>query len=117
MLGFAVNEDNDIYLDRNKNIAFVRDMDALKIAVESAIKTNYGEIRLNTQKGVPYFSTIFQAHPDIELWKTYVKEAVLNIENVLSVAYFKTYIDYKTSLLKYAIVIETVYGQEEISNV
>ena len=44
-----------------------------------------------------------------------MKQAILNVPKVLSISYFKTYIDYQKSVLKYAVVINTEYGQEEIN--
>lgn len=115
MTGIDVNETNDIYLDSNGNLALCKDIQAVKVAVSCATKTNYGEIVLDTQAGIPYFETIFTAHPDIELWKTYMKEAILKVPKVIGINAFKTYIDYQKSLLKYAVIINTEYGTEEIN--
>lgn len=115
MTGIDLNENNDIYVDSNGNLALCRDIEAVKIAVSCATKTNYGEIVLNTTLGVPYFETIFTAHPDIELWKSYMKEAIMSIPKVLGITAFKTYIDYQKSLLKYAVVINTEYGEAKLN--
>ena len=115
MQGLALNEHNDIFLDSTGNLAIVKDLQAVKTAVLCATQTNYGELPLNTQKGIPYFETILTAHPDIDLWKRYMQKAILSIPQVLSIVYFKTYRDYKDSLFKYAVVINTEYGQEEIN--
>ena len=115
MTGIALDDNNDIFLDSNGNLALCKDIEAVKTAVSCATKTNYGEIVLNTNLGVPYFTTIFTAHPDIELWKSYMQEAILSIPKVLGIPYFKTYIDYQKSLLKYAVVISTEYGEAEIN--
>lgn len=115
MTGIALDENNDIYLDNQGNLALCKDIEAVKTAVSCETKTNYGEIILNTTKGIPYFETIFVAHPDIELWKSYMREAILAIPKVLGISDFKTYIDYQKSLLKYAVVINTEYGTEEIN--
>lgn len=115
MTGFDLNSTNDIYLDTDGNLALVQDIEAVKIAVSCETKTNYGELQLNTTAGIPYFDTVFTAHPDIELWKSYMKDTILKVPKVLTISNFKTYIDYKTSVLKYAIVINTEYGQGEIN--
>ena len=115
MTGIALDETNDIYIDENKNLALCRDIEAVKTSVSCATKTNHGEIVLNTNLGIPYFETIFTAHPDIELWKSYMKEAILAVPKVLGILAFKTYIDYQKSLLKYTVVINTEYGTEEIN--
>lgn len=115
MTGIALDDNNDIFLDNNGNLALCRDIEAVKTAVSCETKTNYGEVILNTNLGVPYFETIFTAHPDIELWKSYMKEAILRVPKVLGILAFKTYIDYQKSLLKYTVVINTEYGTEEIN--
>lgn len=115
MTGIDVNENNDIFLDSNGNIALCKDIEAVKVSVSCATKTNYGEIVLDTNLGVPYFETIFVAHPDIELWKSYMKQAILAVPKVLGITAFKTYIDYQKSLLKYTVLINTEYGQGEIN--
>lgn len=115
MTGIALDETNDIYIDSNGNLVLCKDIEAVKTAVSCATKTNYGEVILNTNLGIPYFETIFTAHPDIELWKSYMKETILRIPKVLGIIAFKTYIDYQKSLLRYAVVINTEYGTEEIN--
>lgn len=114
MTGIALDETHDIFLDSEGNLALVRNIEAVKTAVDCVTKTNYGEIVLNTRLGIPYFTTIFTAHPDIELWKSYMKEAILSVPKVLGISYFKTYIE--KSLLKYAVVINTEYGEAEIND-
>ena len=115
MTGIALDDNHDIYLDNQGNIALVKDIEAVKTAVDCATKTKYDEIVLDTRSGIPFFETIFTAHPDIELWKSYMKEAILRIPKVLGITAFKTYIDYQKSLLKYAVVINTEYGEAEIN--
>lgn len=115
MTGIALDETNDIYLDSEGNLALCKDIEAVKTAVSCATKTNYGEIVLNTRLGIPYFETIFTAHPDIELWKSYMKEAILSVPKVLGIVAFKTNEYRKDKVLKYAVVINTEYGTEEIN--
>lgn len=113
MQTIALNENNDIYLDISGNLALVRDIEAVEQVVSCEIRTNYGEIVLNTRLGIPYFETLFVAHPDIELWKSYVAETILRINKVLGIQYFKTYID--KAILKYVVVINTEYGEGELN--
>lgn len=115
MTGIGLDENNDIYLDKYKNLALVQDIEAVKTSVSCATKTNYGEIVLDTRLGIPYFETIFTAHPDIELWKNYMKEAILSVPKVIGISYFKTDVDNSKGLLTYAAIINTEYGQEEIN--
>lgn len=111
----ALNSNNDIYVDVSGNLAMAKDLEAVITSVSCETKTNYGEVVLDTTKGVPYFTTIFVAHPDIDLWKSYMEQAILQVPKVLSIEYFKTFIDYDNSLLKYVAVINTEYGEGEIN--
>lgn len=116
MTGIALDETtNDIYLDNEGNLALCKDIEAVKTAVSCATKTNYGEIVLNTRLGIPYFETIFTAHPDIELWKSYMKKAILSIPKVLGIVAFKTNEYRKDKVLKYVAVINTEFGEAEIN--
>lgn len=115
MTSIDLNENNDIYVDSNGNLALCRDIQAVKVSVSCGTKTNFGEIVLNTNLGIPYFETIFTAHPDIELWKAYMKEAIMRVPKVLSIVAFKHIIDYQKSLLRYTVVINTEYGTEVIN--
>lgn len=115
MTGFDIDENNDIFLDDNGNLALVKDRESVKVAVLCQTRTNYGEIVLNTRAGIPYFETIFAEHPDIELWKKYMKDTILAIPKVVGISDFKTYIDYGKHLMTYAIIINTEYGLEVIN--
>lgn len=113
MTGIALDDNNDIFLDKSGNLALCKDIEAVKTAVSCQTKTNYGEVILNTTAGIPYFETIFTAHPDIELWKAYMQETILKVPKVLSISYFETTIE--KSVLHYAVVINTEYGTEVIN--
>lgn len=115
MTGIALDDNNDIFLDENRNIALCRDIEAVKTSVSCATKTNYGEIVLNTRLGIPFFETIFTAHPDIDLWMSFMKQAILSIPKVLGIIAFKTNEYRKDKVLKYAVVINTEYGEAEIN--
>ena len=113
MTGIDLNENNDIYIDSNGNLALCKDIEAVKNSVLCSCRTNYGEIVLDTRKGIPYFETIFTAHPDIELWKSYMKQTILSVPKVLGIVAFKHIIE--KQILKYTVVISTEYGTEEIN--
>ena len=113
MTGIALDNSNDIFIDKEGKLALCKDIEAVTTSVNCAMRTNYGEIVLDTTFGVPYFETIFTAHPDIDLWTSFVKKCIMQVPKVLDIPIFKTYIEKK--LLKYTIVINTEYGQEAIN--
>lgn len=115
MTGIALDDNHDIYLDKEGNLALCKDIEAVKTSVDCATKTNYGEIVLNTRLGIPFFETIFTAHPDIDLWMNFMKQAILSIPKVLGIIAFKTNEYRKDKVLKYAVVINTEYGEAEIN--
>ena len=59
MTGIDLDNNNDIYVDSFGNLALCKDINAVKVSVSCATKTNYGEIVLDTRAGIPYFETIF----------------------------------------------------------
>lgn len=104
---------NDIGVDSLGNIATKRDAEALANIVYNVDKTNLGECPLNTTLGTDYFGTIFNAHPDLNGFRTQNVEQTEQLEGVLSVQDFTTKIsndDGKLSLA-YEKVIITEYGE------
>ena len=113
MIGLDLNNNNDIYIDVSGNLALVQNINAVKISISCATKTTYGEIPLNTKLGIPYFATIFTAHPDVDLWESYMKDTINNLPDIVSVEYFTTNIS--KGILTYTTLILSKYGEVSIN--
>ena len=106
----AIKHYNDLYLDELGNIAMVSDLEALKNVIENVLRTQLGELQLNTQKGIPYFQTIFSHQTNVQYWKAYMVEAIENIDNVIRCESFEIDINNEKNLLTYNSTIKTIYG-------
>lgn len=112
-LTIAVNEDNDIYLV-NGDIAMADGKDARAQIISAALRTRRGELQLDTERGVPYFETIFQSGSryNIQLWEAYVRKTVSEFDFVKSISSFVYDIDYKTGIIRYTLVVEGTDGAQ-----
>lgn len=109
MLSIATDENNDIYLDEFGNIATVSDLDAVAQVCRNTILVNLGELQYNTAEGIPYFQTVFNDPPNIELFQNAVIEALQKVEGVSAVKSFEYSTD--QGVLHYTAVIQTIYGE------
>ena len=112
-LTIAVNDDNDIYLV-NGDIAMADGKDARAQIISAALRTRRGELQLDTERGVPYFETIFQSgsHYNIQLWEAYVRKTVSEFDFVKSISSFDYDIDYKIGIIRYTLVVEGTDGTQ-----
>lgn len=109
----AVNCENDIYLI-NGDIAMVDGKDAKAQIISAALRTRRGELQLDTERGIPYFDTIFQSGSryNTQLWEAYVRKTVMEFDFVKSISSFDYDIDYKTGMIKYTLAIEGTDGTQ-----
>lgn len=110
----VVKHYNDLYLD-GTNIAFTSDIEALKSVIENVVKTQFSELQLNANKGIPYFETIFTHQNNILYWKAYMIDAIEKVDNVVACELFDIDIDNEKNLLTYTAYIKTIYGDLTIN--
>lgn len=106
----ATNDNNDMYLDADGNIAIVFDEDAVAQDCDHAVKTLLGELIYNSDIGVPYMQVVFVGNPNLTQFESSLRNAILNansdVVQVLSVT-----INRSGNVLNYSAEIESVYGQ------
>lgn len=112
-LTISVNGENDIYLV-NGDISMADGNDARSQIISAALRTRRGELQLDTERGVPYFETIFQSGSryNIQLWEAYVRKTISEFDFVKSISSFDYDIDYKTGIIRYTLVIEGTDGTQ-----
>ncbi len=110
---FSVNEDNDLFLDREGNISISFDLEAVQQNCEHVVKTRLGEVVINTQIGIPYFETVWNGVPNLIQFQAAVRTALLQVDGVLEIVSFDTSVI--DDALTYRAVISTIYGQGVIS--
>jgi len=107
-LMFGVDSNNDLYLDRFGNVALVRDLQATLEACEHAIKTVSAECIFDQPRGLPYFEAVWSGSPNIQQYNFSATNALLAVDNVVSVPDFQS--DIAGNTFGYVAVIETTFG-------
>jgi hypothetical protein len=108
ILTFAVNENNDIYLDEVGNIAFAYDLEAIKQQCQQAAQTLLGEMIYNVNDGIPYFQTIWVGVPNVAQFTAALRRAFLAVGGVLEIITLIT--SQSNDTLSYTATIRTIYG-------
>ena len=120
---FAVNATNDLYVDGNGNIAIVYDIQAVLQNCEHAIKTRLGEMVLQVNQGLPYFTAVFVGVPNIPQFEAAARAALLAVQGVQELILFNAvqmqvippFSSRPTTALVYNAIIRTIYGQANLS--
>ena len=109
---FALNENNDIYLDRNGNIAVAEGIEAVQFLCKNAVQTMLGELIYQTNIGMPNFQTIWNGTPNIPQFEASLIATLLSVEDVLEVKELSVQI--VSGVLQYTATILTNFGQGAI---
>ena len=120
---FAVNTDNDLYIDGNGNIAIVTDLQAVLQACKQAALTQLGEMVLQTNLGIPYQTAVWVGVPNIPVFEGALRAAWLSIQGVTGVLELVTAIRPYTipgttntiTALSYSATIDTIFGTGNIA--
>jgi hypothetical protein len=108
ILTFAVNSQNDLYLDGSGNISFAYDLMAISQQCQQAAKTLLGEMIYNTTTGIPYFQVLWVGIPNVTQFTGALRRAFLAVGGVLEVVSLIT--SQTENSLSYTAVIRTIYG-------
>lgn len=108
MKSLLTDENNDIYL-KNFGLAFGEDKEAVAQIVTNVLRLQQGELQYDTDKGIPYLETVLGDNPDVQVWSSYMIDAIKGIEYVEQVDAFNVKIEGDT--LKYGAKISTIYGE------
>ncbi len=111
----AVDENNDWFLDGNKNLAISVGLQAVLEECEHTMKVVIGELVFNITKGVLSFEVggVFGNSPDLLFFDSRSRRALLAVADVEEVVAFDAIRD--GDVLKYEATIRTIYGTGEIS--
>ena len=114
MKAFKTDENNDVFLDGTHNIALCEGVEAIAQVIENVVRCQKGELQLDIERGIPYFETVFSSGiADIDIWKSYMIDAIENVSGVNSVVSFD--ITITGDVLKYVAEIDTIYGTATIT--
>lgn len=110
---FSVNENNDLYIGQDGNIAMAYGLQATLQNCEHAAKTILGEMVLQTDQGIPDFQVVWNGVPNIVQFEAAMRSALLNVDGVVQIESFIA--TQQGSTLFYSAVIITVYGSGVIN--
>ena len=110
---FSVNANNDIFAV-NGRLQISSGQSAVLIHCERAIKANFAEMILATNRGVNYFQDVFSGSPDIIKFEAGARAQLRRIENVVSIDQFDA--EVRDNQLIYSATIRTTFGSGSISN-
>lgn len=78
--------------------------------LEAAILTVKGELQLDEERGIPYFSTIFRSQRRANQWKNLVIRRVMEFDFVKSVLNFSYSVDNRNHVINYSMSVSTDIG-------
>ena len=113
MKTIALNEVNDIYIDKSGNLVIAEEKEALRQICLTATRTVYGELPFNTNFGIPYFDILYTGKSNLDLFRFYLQRIILSIENILSIKSIKFVTN--NNQLSYNIIVNSSFGELSIN--
>lgn len=113
MKTLSTDNNNDLYLDNTGNIAVVTDIVATMESCAHEVKTRLGECVLDTERGIPFFETVFNGVPLLMQFEAACRAAILGVAGVTEVISFVTRVI--DGQLAYEATIRTIYGTGTIN--
>lgn len=112
MLSFAVNSNNDLFIDASGNLAFVSNVDAIGQNCQTAVKAQRGEMILAMNKGMPTRATAWDTYNPSQ-FEAAVRSIILSVDGVLSIPSFSMI--KQNNDLTYIASIHTIFGPVQIN--
>lgn len=111
---FGTNASNDLYLGPDGNLVVLSSLPAVTAACESTARAILAEMIYQVNKGIPYFESVFIGSPNYAIFRSYLIQAFLAVDGVLSVQSLTLTVD--KGVLHYQATIQTQFGSGVISN-
>lgn len=108
MKTILTNNKNDIYLDAGNNLAIGEGLTAGANISKNAVLVTLGELEFNTTGGVPYFETIFNDFPLVDLFQAAVIRTVENLPFVTRTSNFSYSVN--NGVFSYSVIEHTDLG-------
>ena len=104
----ATNAHNDIYILPNGNLSITTGQDAVLQACATASKLQLGEAIYQTNLGIPNFEVVWNGTPNLAIFETYLRQALLSVDGVITVTSLN--ISVSKNVLSYQAQIESAFG-------
>ena len=115
MKTFSQDSHNDIRIGSDGQFDTVDGLDAYSTVIADVVRTVRGELQLDTERGVPYFETVFKSINGIDIWKSEVRKRVLALSFVRSIDSFSASWKTENHILSYSMTVSTDNGTVTIS--
>ena len=115
MKTFSQDSHNDIRIGSDGQFDTVDGLDAYSTVIADVVRTVRGELQLDTERGVPYFETVFKSINGIDIWKNDVRKRVLALSFVRSIDSFSASWKTENHILSYSMTVSTDNGTVTIS--
>ena len=109
-----MDKNNDLVLTPTGQIAMANKLDALRVALDSALQVIKGELDDTTQ-GVDYFGIVMSKTP-LSLKVQEITRIIMQNTEVEDVKFIRAEIDRKNNILKFYFDITSIYGQLSYEN-
>ena len=114
MKTFTKDSDGNVIVDSvTHDIKTADGVEAYAVIIGDAIRTVRGELQLDTERGVPYFETVFKSVNGIDIWKNDVRKRVLECPFVKSIDSFD--VSYANRKLEYTMRLTTDAGDVTVA--
>lgn len=104
---------NDIYLDGVDNLAMSADAEAIANIILNRQRTALGELQYNTDAGIPYFSTVFAAPPDMRMFEAFIIADAETVPGVVGVESFSVEVQHEN--VRFEMYVNTEFGRVAVN--
>ena len=104
----AVDDNNDIFVGADGNIAQATGLQAVLFACEHAAKAQLGEMIYAVDEGMPNFQVVWNGSPNLRQFEASLRATLLAVPDVTGIASVE--IDASGAALVYQATIQTIYG-------
>lgn len=110
---FAINENNDLFLGPDGNLAIVNGVVGVEQACQTASQAQLGEMVLATTSGIPNFQSVWNGSPNLAIFEAFLRNTLLAVPGVLVVVTLSTNVS--DHVLKYTAQISSQFGLLEVN--
>lgn len=110
---FALNENNDIFIDANGNLSIVEGIEAVAFVCKNVAQTRLDEMIYEQGEGLPYFESVFNGTPNLERFRSQLRKSLLEVSGVLRV--LSIVLNLERDVLFYEANILTDFGEITIN--
>ena len=107
---FAVDKNNDLYLDDRRNLAISTGAQAVLEQCEHVMKVALGEIVLDVTRGVLSFDDLLSGSPNLLQFEFRSRNALQNVDGVEEVRRFNY--TFQNNVIEYDALIKTEFSDE-----